>query len=472
MRRALFSVMAVSLVALLAGAGGLAYMTDTETSEGNTIEAGTLDLKVDVESTASYADDPIEFPEKDLDSPPQLFFNWKDVKPGDSGEATISLHSKTNDAYITMKVGNIESTEESVTEPEKEAETGDRWATGELAQHLYLRIWSDMGQEGFGDDLEGNNEYDETYEEMLWQGYADKLPEKFDGWMMGCENYYIGFSWEVDLKVGNEIQTDKVTFDIQFEVSQKRHQSTNPFPHTEQLYLADSRPEDGTDLFKVDLVDNPDNPDNAELTHLYTLPADKGYNQTDAIACTTDGENIYVIDKRSDNLGRYDVLTGDFTNLGEISDCPGDVVSAAISLDGTLYIESNSEKALYEIENRNLDPEADHVNDVNVRGITDIAFDSDGKLYLYSPDHGGLYKMNSATDSNVQHIGDPDLYKTGLAVRDAGFGPLVGSDRSANDIVVVDQTDANIINSYQMTLNGNPYKYDYGDMTVGELVDP
>ena len=42
----LVSVMCIALVAMLAGAGTLAYFSDTETSTGNTFTAGTMDLKV------------------------------------------------------------------------------------------------------------------------------------------------------------------------------------------------------------------------------------------------------------------------------------------------------------------------------------------------------------------------------------------------------------------------------------------
>ena len=42
----LISVMCIALVVMLAGAGTLAYFSDTETSTGNTFAAGTLDLKI------------------------------------------------------------------------------------------------------------------------------------------------------------------------------------------------------------------------------------------------------------------------------------------------------------------------------------------------------------------------------------------------------------------------------------------
>ena len=49
MKRILLSVMVMALLALLVGGGLFAHFTDTESSEGNSFTAGTLDLKVDGE---------------------------------------------------------------------------------------------------------------------------------------------------------------------------------------------------------------------------------------------------------------------------------------------------------------------------------------------------------------------------------------------------------------------------------------
>jgi len=53
---ALISVLCIALVAMLAGAGTLAYFSDTETSTGNTFADGTLDLKVQDWDELTWAD--------------------------------------------------------------------------------------------------------------------------------------------------------------------------------------------------------------------------------------------------------------------------------------------------------------------------------------------------------------------------------------------------------------------------------
>lgn len=71
MRQALLALMAIGLAMSLAGAGVMAYFSDTETSSGNTLQAGTLDLKI-----------------RDQDEPwgDGVTATWtaSDMKPGDS----------------------------------------------------------------------------------------------------------------------------------------------------------------------------------------------------------------------------------------------------------------------------------------------------------------------------------------------------------------------------------------------------
>lgn len=229
----------------------------------------------------------------------------------------------------------------------------------------------------------------------------------------------------------------------------------------ETLYLTDSGPE-GTDLFSVEL-----NNGNADLTFLTKLLTPY-FDQVDAIACTPDGSTVYAIDRYSRKLGAYDVSSGIFTDLGLITDYPGYVVSAAFSPDGTLYVYSNDTTGLYSIDTNT--KTATSIKDMSLRGITDIVFDSDGTLFLYGQDPG-LYKMSSISES-ATFIEDLQLYLTGLAIRGAGSGALVGSDKENNTIYEIDKSNGSIIKKYPMHLEGLPYEYTFGDMTVGELGEP
>ena len=124
----------VFVAAVAIGATG-AFFSDTETSTGNTFTAGSIDLTVD--STQHYNGNTCTlvtgnasssylwvgnspYPKGPCDGtwlPKNLgaekFFNFPDVKPGDQGEDTISLHVGTNDAYACVDVSitsNAENT--------------------------------------------------------------------------------------------------------------------------------------------------------------------------------------------------------------------------------------------------------------------------------------------------------------------------------------------------------------------------
>src|SRR3990167_1464422 len=67
-----------------------AFFSDTETSSGNTLTAGELDLKIDNTSYYNQASNSATtWPSDNL--PGHLFFDFNDLKPGDRGEDTISL---------------------------------------------------------------------------------------------------------------------------------------------------------------------------------------------------------------------------------------------------------------------------------------------------------------------------------------------------------------------------------------------
>src|SRR6185503_21218722 len=111
-RMALSAATIVAAGALIAGAT-FAFFSDSETSTGNTFVAGSLDLKVDNScyynkladgqpNCPAIVDDPetesvdestfvTSWTQTDL-GPTHKFFYFTDVKPGDFGEDTISLH--------------------------------------------------------------------------------------------------------------------------------------------------------------------------------------------------------------------------------------------------------------------------------------------------------------------------------------------------------------------------------------------
>lgn len=297
-----------------------AFFADTETSTANTLAAGELDLKVDSEAhynglvctlteenEPGVEDDvylwlqpegeevPVPAPahynqpcdgtweETDL-GVENTFFNFTDIKPGDVGENTISLHVYNNDAWGRFVISNVQDLDNTCTEPEEEssdsctveAPEGVTPGSGELAENITFNAWIDDGETpGFqgpedlteGDNIQQDNEQtiiaagtvDEAGEiHNIWTGLAayrafldvnnlceatdadgngqtdnDGTPSEDnyltcqgiadDGRMVGSTTYYFGLAWNVPDSVGNEAQSDSLSANLSFEVEQHRN---------------------------------------------------------------------------------------------------------------------------------------------------------------------------------------------------------------------------------------------------------
>jgi predicted ribosomally synthesized peptide with SipW-like signal peptide len=135
--------MIVGVAAIVAGAT-TAFFSDTETSSGNTFTAGDIDLKIDNTSYYNGVFNPsTSWLLKDLTNG-DLFFNFTDLKPGDYGEDTISIHAGSNDAYVCAEVKLTSNSENGINEPETVA--GDVTPNdGELASKVNFIWWADDG---------------------------------------------------------------------------------------------------------------------------------------------------------------------------------------------------------------------------------------------------------------------------------------------------------------------------------------
>jgi predicted ribosomally synthesized peptide with SipW-like signal peptide len=241
MRKILLSIMVIGVSVLLFGAGTVSYFSDTEISNDNYFEAGTLDLKIDCHSThfqqwpgdgTQYVEDPIIFGEKDF-VPGDKIFNWHDIKPGDFGEATISFHVYDNHAWGWLRITNIVEDGGVLTEPEEEDYPND---LGELSENMEVMLWIDQGtipgwQGSDEDPQEGDNKWQEG-EPIIFEGtMADLIygnPVLFtQKCMKACTIYYLGWAWWVSTNVDNVIQGDTLQFDIEFYAEQWRN---NPNP--------------------------------------------------------------------------------------------------------------------------------------------------------------------------------------------------------------------------------------------------
>lgn len=283
MQRILLSALVVGGVVGAAVYGTTAFFSDTETSVDNTFQAGALDLTID--STAHYngmvcaligesylwqdegnqSIDPLNsedavIPEmlgtacagtwtaQDLTEKP--FFSYDDIKPGDIGENTISMHVSNNDAWLRMRLVGQENADNLINDPESEAVLAENgqdgpWC-GELAENMQYSMWVDHGttpawdnDEGEGDNIMNFGEvaFDSgvVLSDVVAQGLCDTPPGAPvpTNWttpveISANETQYIGVAWNVPDSVGNEIQTDSIMFDVEFQVEQRRNNDT-PF---------------------------------------------------------------------------------------------------------------------------------------------------------------------------------------------------------------------------------------------------
>lgn len=217
------SVIAAVSAVVIGGTG--AFFSDSETSTGNTFTAGAIDLQID--STAVYNGQPVPsatWALKDLNPTADKFFNFNDVKPGDTGSNSISLHVINNDAWVCAAISNLVDADNTTTEPE-DAPDLDNLVSGEMQENLIVTIWRDNG---VGGGTPGNNVQDGT-EPTIYTGapqagtWALYDSTTATGPLTGVTTGYVGVKWTLPLSVGNEVQTDSMTGDISFTVVQSRN---------------------------------------------------------------------------------------------------------------------------------------------------------------------------------------------------------------------------------------------------------
>lgn len=141
-----------------------AYFTDTESSTNNVLVAGAIDLKIDNESYYNGEESPSTtwITPADLNdgngpaNGAYLFFNFNDLKPGDWGEDTISVHVDSNPAYACIDFSLTANDDNTSVEPELEAgdtlDVVEDLFDGELAQQLQFIFWVDDGDNVLEED--------------------------------------------------------------------------------------------------------------------------------------------------------------------------------------------------------------------------------------------------------------------------------------------------------------------------------
>lgn len=257
MKRLLISFVTIGIIGSLAVGLSRAFFSDTETSAGNVLAAGAIDLLIDNTSYYNHVLSPAtSWTLKDLTI--EKFFDFQDVKPGDVGEDTISVHVNTNDAWLCADVTLTSDDENTHTQLEIDAgDTDDGSGSGELADRINFLWWADDGDNVLESDETvlpagpiGALGVGETANVVLADSTSNIWGPDGDP-ITGNQTYYIGKAWCFGAlsaaplaqdgvnnlvtpanstggvlcdgsQEGNETQTDSLTADIRFEAVQSR----------------------------------------------------------------------------------------------------------------------------------------------------------------------------------------------------------------------------------------------------------
>lgn len=252
------------------------YVRITDTSSTSAFEPTADGFDLDAIKALHCGSDPdlsgescegLSWTETNLETGVHRFFDFDDIKPGDRGEDTVSLHVSDNDAWGRMVVAVTKDTDNTCTSSEEIAEDNACSApngTGELRENLNFVVWLDEGiKPGFqgkqNDVGEGDNLKQESEVGLVSAGAIEADGEihdiglglsaayaehgcsdadgatnyglchglASDGRMVASTTYYFGIAWDLPIDTGNEAQTDIFVSDISFEVEQYRN---NPTP--------------------------------------------------------------------------------------------------------------------------------------------------------------------------------------------------------------------------------------------------
>lgn len=202
MKKILVSIMIIALVCALIGTGVYAAFIDTETSTANTFEAGTLDLEVDDEN-------PWASVKIDTSSTP--------MAPGSSGAVTCKLKNvgTLNGSSLTVDLTNLVDAAGTTPEPEIIFNPD----LGELSANMDIVLWEDDGAGAggvAGDAIQNGTEV------TLYSGtlLAEAGPYTVGSGLAAGATTYVGISYSIAGTVGNVIQDDSCTFDIEFVLTQ------------------------------------------------------------------------------------------------------------------------------------------------------------------------------------------------------------------------------------------------------------
>jgi predicted ribosomally synthesized peptide with SipW-like signal peptide len=249
---------AIGLASAGAGLGTSALFSDTETFEGNSLTAGTLDMSVEATIVAAndYWAESVGLTETADSQGVTAGLQVDDVKPGDWAIICFDVSVSDNPGYLQVRSEAFAETGGANPEPEQAAE-GDAENSADLGEYLLASVWqaydesgsksglstldplfnlaSDQlgivyGEPNMGGEVDDITHYTTIREAngILESGYLVKDTEGAPAVVnVGEGSYSFCLLLEIPSEVGNVIQGDGLGFDLVFETEQVRN---NPDP--------------------------------------------------------------------------------------------------------------------------------------------------------------------------------------------------------------------------------------------------
>ncbi|NTV44255.1 MAG: hypothetical protein HGA67_00990 [Candidatus Yonathbacteria bacterium] len=156
------------------------------------------------------------------------FFNFPDIKPGDTGTTTISLHPQKSNAWMCLDFTNLEDKENGMNEPESSEDKTKK--KGELSKRVQFFAWIDDGDNVFevGEKPVLGTTSLSAYDALNDKTYTLADTKSGPAWRKD-KTRYVGVTWcagrlTVDVvtarmfcdgtALGNQSQTDSFSFDV------------------------------------------------------------------------------------------------------------------------------------------------------------------------------------------------------------------------------------------------------------------
>lgn len=208
-RRVLGGFMTIGAASVVAGAGSMAYFSDEQTSEDNSVKAGSLVLNLNNGNNEGT---------KTL--------SVSNAKPGDTGSGASQItNDGTIDGYVDLEVTNIRNEENGRNSAERDAGDGSG-DEGELGNHLTVWIGLDRDDARLTDNRPASAVDTEDDEAVAVDGRTINDAEgsyNLNFEFGSGETVNLVMEWELPGEgTGNDVQTDEVLFDVVATLSQRR----------------------------------------------------------------------------------------------------------------------------------------------------------------------------------------------------------------------------------------------------------